>query len=186
MSMSMEDSRTRPIYMNDTAERSFETLFRDEWTRVYRVVFKLIGDRDEAEDITVDAFWRLYKQPPRAASETETLAWLFRVATNLGYNALRSRRRRLSYERSAGHQHLEAGEIPDPESEVERSETRRRVRQVLGGMKPRQAKILVLRHSGLSYAEIAAVLKLSTSSVGTLLARAERVFSKQYRVLEGE
>jgi RNA polymerase sigma-70 factor (ECF subfamily) len=172
--------------MDDTANRSFETLFREEWARVFRVVFRLLGDRDEAEDITVEAFWQLFNRPPRAASEAEVLGWLFRVATNLGYNALRSRRRRMSYEVSAGRHYLESGEVPDPEVEVERSETRHRVRQVLIGMKPRQAKILVLRHSGLSYAEIAAVLKISTGSVGTLITRAEKIFSAQYRKLEGE
>ena len=69
--------------------------------------------------------------------------------------------------------------------EVERAEERQRVRQVLSQMKPRSAKILVLRHSGLSYAEIAGAVKVSPNSVGKLLSRAEKVFEQRYRALEG-
>jgi RNA polymerase sigma-70 factor (ECF subfamily) len=52
-------------------------------------------------------------------------------------------------------------------------------------MKPRSAKILVLRHSGLTYAEIAAAIKISPNSVGKLLSRAEKDFELRYRALEG-
>jgi DNA-directed RNA polymerase specialized sigma24 family protein len=58
------------------------------------------------------------------------------------------------------------------------------VRKVLSQMKARSAKILVLRYSGLSYAEIAAAVKVSPKSVGTLLNRAERDFEKRFRALE--
>ena len=53
---------------------------------------------------------------------------------------------------------------------------RQRVRRVLSQMKSRSAKILVLRHTGLSYAEIAAAIRVSPNSVGKLLSRAEKEF----------
>jgi RNA polymerase sigma-70 factor (ECF subfamily) len=53
-------------------------------------------------------------------------------------------------------------------------------------MKPRSAKLLVLRQSGLSYKELATVIKVKPSSVGKLLARAEDEFEKIYRQLRGE
>jgi DNA-directed RNA polymerase specialized sigma24 family protein len=53
-------------------------------------------------------------------------------------------------------------------------------------MKPRSAKLLVLRHSGLSYKELAAAVKVKPSSVGKLLARAEDEFERIYRQLLGE
>ena len=52
-------------------------------------------------------------------------------------------------------------------------------------MKPKSAKILVLRHTGLSYAEIAAAVRVSPKSVGKLLSRAEKEFEQRYRALEG-
>jgi RNA polymerase sigma-70 factor (ECF subfamily) len=51
-------------------------------------------------------------------------------------------------------------------------------------MRPRAAQVLVLRHSGLSYAEIAAAMNVAVGSVGTLLARAEKAFERHYRALE--
>jgi DNA-directed RNA polymerase specialized sigma24 family protein len=51
-------------------------------------------------------------------------------------------------------------------------------------MKPRAAKILILRYSGLSYKQITAAVRVSPNSVGTLLSRAEETFERRYRALE--
>ena len=75
---------------------------------------------------------------------------------------------------------LEGNAIPDPATALERRQERGQVRQTLSAMKPRAAQILILRYSGLSYAEMAAALGVKPSSVGTLLARAEREFEKMY------
>ncbi|HHX45726.1 MAG TPA: hypothetical protein GX714_17355, partial [Chloroflexi bacterium] len=61
-----------------------------------------------------------------------------------------------------------------------RREAQRRVRAVLRRIGKRQAALLVLRHSGLRYREIARVLGVAPGSVGTLLARAERAFMCQH------
>lgn len=156
---------------------SFEAIFNEHWPRVYGVIFRLVGERAEAEDLTLDVFWRLHCRPPGDLSNLGS--WLYRVGTNLGLNALRARKRRVRYEEEAGRMTLEHG-AADPAFEVERSEERRRVRLVLARMKPRSAKLLVLRYSGLSYAEMAATLGVSPGSVGTLLVRAESEFEKRY------
>lgn len=164
----------------------FEALFHEHWERIFGLLFRLVGDRAEAEDLAVEVFLRLYHRPPRVRTAPQLRAWLYRVATNLGYNALRARKRRARYERQAGIEDLEGRAPADPAGEAERRERRERVRQVLARLKPRSVRLLVLRHSGLSYAEIAAILKLSASSIGTLLARAEREFESQYRQLWNE
>ena len=89
-----------------------------------------------------------------------------------------------SVQEQAGALVMQRANSPDPAAEVERNEERRRVRQVLAQMKPRAARVLALRHSGLSYAEVAAALNVASSSVGTLLARAEKEFERRYRALE--
>jgi RNA polymerase sigma-70 factor (ECF subfamily) len=162
----------------------FEATFEEHWAQVYGVLFRLVGDRVEAEDLALETFWRLYTRPPR--SRNNLGGWLYRVATNLGLNALRARQRRAGYEQQAGREALVLSHNPDPADETERAERRRLVRTVLAHLKPRSAQLLTLRHSGLSYAEIAAALRLPASSVGTLLARAELEFEKAYREIGGE
>lgn len=158
-------------------EVDFEVLFQEHWTRVLGVIYRLVGDPDEAQDLALETFWRLYNYPPR---ETNNLGgWLYRVALHLGYNALRTANRRRHYEQQAGSLGLEQS-VMDPEDEVSLSEQRLNVRRVLANMNPRSAHILLLRHSGFSYLEIGGILDIPVNSVGTLIARAEKEFSKRY------
>jgi len=116
--------------------------------------------------------------PPK--DDTNLSGWLYRVATNRGLNALRARERRARYEQKAGRLTLEEDQPEDPADVLERKQEQAQVRITLGLMKPRSAQLLILRHSGLSYAEIASAIEVSPNSVGTLLARAEREFEEQY------
>jgi RNA polymerase sigma-70 factor (ECF subfamily) len=143
---------------------------------VYGITYRLVGDPDEAQDLALEAFWRLHQEGEVSNLE----GWLYRVVTNLGLNALRARQRRQQYEAQAGHSALEKDPVPNPAAEYERQQEREQVRVVLSQIKPRSARLLVLRHSGLSYAEIAAALDLAPGSVGTLLARAEKEFAERY------
>jgi RNA polymerase sigma-70 factor (ECF subfamily) len=163
---------------NEVSPAKIDSLFQQHWTRLCLVLFRLVGDQAEAEDLALDAFWRLYRRPP--GSDHNLAGWLYRVGVNLGYNALRARQRRQHYEMEAARQEIQRQEPTDPELLVERAQERERVRLVLARMKPRSAQLLILRHSGLSYAEIATALEISPGSVGTLLARAEREFEERY------
>ena len=147
-----------------SAAQDFETIFVEQWSRVYGVVFRLLGDKVEAEDLALETFWQLYRNPP--AKRENLNGWLYRVAVNLGLNALRARKRRARYEEEAGSFAFDNNRASEPENEVERAERRREVQAVLVRMKPRSAKLLVLRHSGLSYKELAAAVKGKPSSVG--------------------
>jgi RNA polymerase sigma-70 factor, ECF subfamily len=166
--------------MTQTVAQDFEALFTEHWDRVYAVLIRLVGDPAEAEDLASEVFWRLYHRPPKDADPTKTVGWLYRVATNLGYNALRAGRRRDRYENEAGLESIAQKSSADPAAQAESALHRQQVRQVLVNMKSRSARLLVLRHSGFAYAEIAAVLNVSPTSVGTLLARAEREFEKLF------
>jgi RNA polymerase sigma-70 factor (ECF subfamily) len=153
---------------------SFEDLFVRHYPRVCGVLRRLVGRPDEAEDLALEAFFRLWRNQDHLQGMAE--AWLYRVAANLGYNAIRAGRRRENYEIRAGMQTLEQSEDEDPPAAYERSERIAMVRQTLGRMTPRQAQLLALRHAGLSYKEVAEALGLSPGSIGTLLARAEAEF----------
>ena len=167
-----------------SATRDFETIFSEHWSLVYGVIFRLVGEKAEAEDLALETFWQLYRNPP--AKRENQNGWLYRVAVNLGLNALRARKRRTRYEEEAGSLAFDTSRDSEPENEVERVERRREVQAVLTRMKPRSAKLLVLRHSGLSYKELAAAVKVKPSSVGKMLTRAEDEFERIYNQLLGE
>lgn len=160
----------------------FEEVFQRHFSRVHGVVLRLIGDADEAEDLTLEAFWRLWRTP--GVENGSCGPWLYRVATRLGYNALRARTRRETYERAAGGHEFAGAAGEDPASEAERRIELEKVRVTLRRLSPRQAQILGLRMAGMSYREIAATMDVKTSSVGSLLARAESQFEKVYVEVE--
>ncbi len=122
----------------------------------------------------------------RGVEDGRTGAWLYRVATRLGYNALRARTRRTAYEIAAGSETALNRQADDPAAEVERRIRGERVRAALARLDPRQAQILSLRMAGLTYREMAEILQVKPGSVGTLLARAEAEFERAYRALDGE
>jgi RNA polymerase sigma-70 factor (ECF subfamily) len=166
-------------------DRDLEGALQEHWTSVCETLYYLVGDWEEAQDLALETFWRLHTKPPQDHSDPSRLgAWLYRVATNLGLNAIRADRRRKRYEEAAGALRLQRAEPVDPAEEVERREIRDRVRHVLSHMKVRKAQLLILRHTGHSYAEIADVLGVASNSVGTMLARAEKDFERRYRALE--
>lgn len=185
--MAMSISRRQgPLTWAESGSADFDALFLHHWERLCRTLFHILGDWDEAQDLALETFERLYRRPPQDPANLS--AWLYRVATNLGFNALRARKRRLQYEMEAGAtaeaivREDEAG--MDPSAVAERRLERERVRRVLSAMKQRSAELLILRHSGLSYAEVAAALEVAPASVGTLLSRAEAEFEKLYTQME--
>lgn len=163
--------------------RAFDALFERHWGAVFGVLYRLTGTREEAEDLAQEVFLKLYQRGPAASREASVGGWLYRVATNVGYNALRGRRRRVAREERVAAAEANAEEAPL--AAVVAAEERATVRAILATMTERQQSCLILRHGGLSYAEIAAALGVAPGSVGTILARAEREFRRRYEEQRG-
>ena len=158
---------------------AFDELFLPHYAAVYRVLYRVVGNAQEAEDLAQETFTALYRQPPPVDGPSALGGWLYRVAVNRAYNALRSTQRS---QRRLGWV-VEVEQQSDPQDEYVRREERERVRAALARLPERTAKLLLLRYAGLSYAEIAGALDLAPASVGTLLARAERAFAAAYSQL---
>lgn len=163
------------------SQEAYETIFQMYYGKVFGLAYRLLGSAQEADDVAQEAFLRLYLRPLPDGREHNLQGWLLRVATNLGYNVLRSRRRRQANEGKALPDGVGAA---DPTDALVAADTAARVRQVLARLPERQVQILLLRQAGLSYAETATALGVAPGSVGTLLARAERAFRQAYAELE--
>lgn len=176
-----------PAVETSTGLTRFDRLFAQFYSELFGLVYRVLGDRMETEDTLQEAFLKLadaadLQQKP----DGEVGAWLRRVGLNLAFNRLRSARRtRARLERvgrleRADEEPLES-ELTGPAGHIVRQEERAAVRRALAEVPERQRECLLLRHSGYSYAEIAATLELAVGSVGVLLARAEHAFRATYR-----
>jgi RNA polymerase sigma-70 factor (ECF subfamily) len=162
-------------------ERAFEELFLRHYAGVYGVVLRVTGDPSDAEEVTQDTFLKLHQRPLVDSDDANVRAWLYRVGTNAAFNTIRSRRRRLGWlRRLAGRADARDQDDRDPATIVSELDEAERVRWHLAQISERQRTALVMRSSGMNYAEIAAAIGVKPGSVGTILARAEKAFQKAY------
>jgi len=150
-----------------------EPVFRADYARVVGVAARVLGSRDQAEDVAQEVFLAFGRSSVPAH---EAGGWLSVAAAHTALNLLRSGRRRSAREEAV------AGEpttVPDVADSVITAEDRHQVRLALSRLPRKQAVALVLRHSGLSYAEVAAALDMSPGSVGTTVRRAESALRKE-------
>lgn len=154
----------------------FERLFLEEYPKVVAIAYRVLADRSAAEDVAQEVFLQFHRsQSPNSAYAS---GWLHSAAVHSALNVIRGDRRRM--QRDAAHAVDEAGaRVDNPERLVVEAEGRREVRHALSRLPEKAAAILVLRYSGLSYAEVATALRMKVGNVGTMLRRAEEALRKE-------
>jgi RNA polymerase sigma factor (sigma-70 family) len=156
-------------------DEAFEALFRTEYARVVGIANRVLADSHEAEDVAQEVFIDFHRL--HSANAAYAPAWLHRAAAHSALNRLRGSRRRQRREIAQAAE--EGDRSVDPQKQAELNEDRRRVRDALGRLAPKPAAVLVLRASGLSYAEVAQALGVGIGQIGTLLRRAEDSLRKE-------
>lgn len=151
-----------------------EAVFRRDYRLVVGVAARVLGSTDSAEDVAQEVFVSFGRSSVPAG---EARGWLCVAAAHTALNVLRSGRRRAGREQAVAVR--EDAVVPDVADAVVTREERGRVRTALARLPRTQAMALVLRHSGLSYAETAAALDLSPGSVGTTVRRAEAALREE-------
>ena len=167
---------------------SFEAFFRQNYRTVYGLLYRVTGSANDAEDVCQEIFLQLARREPPIWQEPVAAGWLWKAASLAALNTLRGSRRRAAREDRASRQdlpvRLAAEREADPARRLVRHEQQEAVRRVLRQLPERDAMLLLARHTGLSYAEVAQSLNLNPASVGTLLARAEQRFKDAYQSQE--
>jgi RNA polymerase sigma-70 factor (ECF subfamily) len=154
---------------------AFERFFREQYHAVVRIAFGVVGDAQAAQDVAQDVFISAFKRFPDPGQSDHACAWVRVAAAHTALNAVRGERRR------DRRQLLSGVEVPPmgPEETVLDRESRTEVRRALSRLPRRAATVLVLRHNGLSYAEVAEAMNVKVEHVGTMLRRAESALRKE-------
>ena len=162
--------------VNQRAADPFERLFVQEYAKVVAIAYRVLADRTAAEDVAQEVFLKFHRS--FSPDSERASGWLHAAAVHSALNVLRGERRRARRESAHALDPVQTS-IANPEKVIEEAEGRREVRRALRQLPSRTAALLMLRHSGLSYAEVATALGIKVGNVGTLLRRAEDALRKE-------
>ena len=160
---------------------AFEDIVRTYEKNVYNIALRMTGDREDALDISQEAFLKAYHSLPSFRGEGKFSVWLYRIVSNTCLDFLRSRSRRSEVSLSVEDENGETAEMEilddtlSPERLYERKLTREALQRGLLRLPEDQRKILLLREiEGLSYDEISQVLSLEVGTVKSRIFRARK------------
>lgn len=165
---------------------AFDDLVDGYERRIFNLIYRLIGDYDEAADLTQDTFVAAYRSFESFRSDSSPYTWLYRIAVNVCKNRFRERERHPDIDSLP----LEDCEVvigegtaihpPTPERALERQEMRRLVEEAIQSLPDDYRIVAVLRDlQGLSYQEIAEAADLSVDVVKTRIARARGMLRRK-------
>lgn len=182
----MSDNEAHLIARLRAGEASaYRELVETHKRRVFALAFDLSGNAQEAEDLSQEAFIKVFRGIGNFRGEAQLSSWLYRIVVNLALN--RRRKKALSemelwdnFEGDEQHRaHASNAADADPEQVTEARFMRMHLRRALAKLSEQQRTIFVLRHDNdMPLQQISAVLKLSEGTVKSQLFRALRKLQK--------
>ncbi len=168
---------------------AFRELIRRYERPVFSLIYRMVRDRELAEDLAQDAFIKVLNHIDRYRPEFKLSSWLFKIANNVAIDHLR--RRQLDTISMSGSPHAVttdaieatsfevAGQQETPLQELEARELGGAIEQAIAKLRPEYRSCIMLRHvEDRSYEEIAATLDLPLGTVKTYIHRARNELRK--------
>ncbi len=162
---------------------------------VFNFIFRMTGNYQEAEDVTMEAFIQAYKKFKDFKFGYKFKNWIFTIAANISRDKLRRKKivRMISLSRFSGKDEEDKvhGEIPDtargPEEILSDNESAARVRKIINILSPKYKEIFLLRYiENFSYEEISRITGMPMGTVENRLFRAKNILLKNRAVFEKE
>lgn len=184
--------------LRERDERAFNELVRAYELRVFRLVYRMLGRRDEAEDMVQEVFVQVFKAIDSFRGESKVSTWIYRIAVNLCKNRSKylSRRRsstqdelELQFEATALQQArgVTAGEAAGPDQLLQGYQLERVMKVCIQGLDPDFREVLVLRDiEDLPYEEIMEITGLPEGTVKSRIHRARGMLKQSVERLLGE
>lgn len=160
---------------------TFEDLFKQNYVYIVKQIVWIVKSQTIAEELAQEVFLQLYRNDWKSIEHLP--GWLIKSSTYVAYKYLRSEKRHQARVDKTIQYH-EVQHISSLDDDWIRKEEITKVQMVLSNMNERDRTILLMKFSGFQYEEIAEVLQIDISSIGTLLVRAKQKFRKIYKQLE--
>ena len=157
--------------------RAYEVIYRRTTGRVYAVCLRMVGDRQEAEELTQDVFVRAWEKLDSFRGDSRFTTWLHRLTVNLVLQHRRTRGRRWAREQGTADP-AQFGTHAPPETPGKRIDLERAIR----ALPPKAQEVLILRDiEGFKYREVA---DMTGTAVGTVKAQVHRARKLVQEALE--
>lgn len=153
---------------------------------IYYMLLKMVSNKTDAEDLTIEAFGKAFKSINQYTSNFAFSTWLFKIATNNCIDYLR-RKKKSGYNLEDSvddetHETPIVSDLPDPEEKLIREQKIVLMRTVVQKLKPRYRNLITMRYfDEMSYEEIAEEMKLPIGTVKAQLFRARELL---YNILK--
>ncbi len=167
---------------------SFEIIYRTCVNFVYNVAYRILCNKEDAEEVTQEVFLNVYHKLKGFRLESSFKTWVYRITVNCAINyqkkMARERERQKRYDDNLGPE----GHVNDPGVAINSENRERTINALLRILNPDQRTAIVLRNiEGLSYREIADTLKVSINTVRSRLKRArEKMLVIRKEVIKNE
>lgn len=165
---------------------AFRRLVELHQHKVVNICYRFLCNREDAQDVTQEVFFEVYKSIGSFRQEAKLSTWVYRIAVTRSLNFLQKRKRkeRIEHLRNLLTWTIEAEQASvslqiNPEQELEQQEQLQILQQALDTLPNNQKIAFTLsQYDGVSYAEIADIMKITLSSVESLIHRAKKNLQK--------
>jgi RNA polymerase sigma-70 factor (ECF subfamily) len=148
---------------------NIEALYRQNYKAIYSFCYRMLGNTENAQDITQETFIKLHHRSTQQNPEIENVkAWLYKVAGNLCLNTLNTKNRHQEIKNSFSNDSLEQ---ISPEKIMIQNEKLQMVKNAIQKLEPEKQALILMYQDGLSYKEMSEATGIKLNSVGKTLWR---------------
>lgn len=175
-------------------QKAYETLMNRYRHSVYHAMFKMVNNRDDADDLTIEAFGKAFNKLPSYAPNYAFSTWLFKIAINNCIDHIRKKRLKtysmddtITSDSTSEFSHNIRDYEPDPEQMMMYDQKISHVRHLVQTLNSKYRAMIELRYyEELSYEEIATELNLPLGTVKAQLFRAKEILYQQIKSSSSE
>ena len=193
MNSNLSEKAQFDIRLVERAKKDDQTAYAQLMNRyreaIYYMLLKMVNNASDAEDLTIEAFGKAFKNLEQYTPNFAFSTWLFKIASNNCIDFIRKKRiDHISLDREIGDKdrasNIIMAEVPDPEEDLIKKQKAKLMRSIVTTLKPRYRELVELRYfKEYSYEEIADELNLPLGTVKAQLFRARELL---YNILKGK